>query len=162
MIGAIVLKVLWKRNLERAFANRDINAMLKNWHQDGVLEFGGTHDMAGHFVGHTEIRRWLERWFTGMQELHVSVGRVALANPWSLTLNNTVMTELHIEEISHEGTAVTAEVLSVADVRRGKVVRTRDYPFDETPELVMWGPARPSASDEKAPGSKGLGPRQSA
>ena len=144
MIGAILLKLAWKRNLERAFANRDVDAMLKSWDQDGVLEFGGSHDMAGRFVGRTEIGRWLERWFSGMQELHVSVGRVALARPWALTLNNTVMTELHVEEVSHAGTAVTADVLSVADVRRGKIVRTRDYPFDETPELVMWGPRTPA------------------
>ena len=140
MIGALVLKVLWKRRVEAAFADRDLDRVMSGWAPDGVLEFGGTGAMSGRYAGHAEIRTWMQTWFERMAELHVRVGRVALARPWALGLDNTVMYEFHVEETSHDGVSVVADVLVVAELRRGRIVHSRDYLFDETPERVMWGP----------------------
>lgn len=145
MIGALLLEALWKRRTERAFADRDVEAMMRLWDPHGVLEFGGTNGMSGRFVGEAEIRAWMERWFTRMRDLRVTVGRVAVARPWALGLTNTVMYELHVEETSYDGRTVSADLVSVADLRRGRLVHVRDFPFDETPELLMWGPHRDEA-----------------
>jgi ketosteroid isomerase-like protein len=131
--------MMWKRTVERAFVGRDVEAMLVNWRDDGVLEFGGTHAMAGRFVGKGAIREWLGRWFGAVDDLDFRVGRVALGNPWAIGLTNTVMFEATVRETSHEGTKVEVEVLIVADLQRGKIARERVYLFDETPELTMWG-----------------------
>ena len=145
MIGALLLKFTWKHRVEKAFAHRDIDALVGAWSEDGVLEFGGTSSMAGRFVGRPEIRGWMERWFARVADLKVTIGKVALTNPWALGLTNTVMYQEHIEETSHDGLSISADLVSVITLHRGRITLVRDYLFDETPELAMWGPHRATA-----------------
>lgn len=140
MIGSLLLKLTWKHRVEKAFAQRDIDTLVDAWSPDGVLEFGGTSSMAGRFVGRPEIRGWMSRWFARVADLDVSIGRVALTRPWAWGLTNTLMYEEHIEETSHDGVSISADVVSVITLRRGRITLARDYLFDETPELAMWGP----------------------
>ncbi len=149
MFGALALRLMWKRTVEGFFAKRDVEAMLAYWRDDGVLEFGGTHAMAGRFVGKGEIREWVGRWFGALDELDFRVGRVALANPWALGLTNTVMYEATVRETSRSGTTVEVDILIAVDVKRGKIAHERVYLFDETPELTMWG----TRSDQHAGGA---------
>lgn len=139
MLGAFVLQRSWKPAIERAMRRRDVEQLMRSWADDGVFEFGGTHGMSGRFVGKAEIRAWYERWFARMEELRFTVGRVAVVNPWALGLTNTLMFEAHVFERSRDGVSAEADVVAVVDLRRGKIVRLRDHPFDETPELHMWG-----------------------
>jgi ketosteroid isomerase-like protein len=141
MIGALFTRWVFCRAGE-ALSRRDIDYLMRFWADDGVFEFGGTSDMAGRRVGKAEIRSWFERWFARMDRLEMRIGRVAVARPWALGLTNTVMAEFTVEETSHDGVTVHAEGVSVYDVQRGRIVRARDYLFDETPELVMWGAKR--------------------
>ena len=149
MIGALLLQLSLKPALERPFERRDVGALLDRWADDAVLELGGTHALAGRYLGKETIRGWYRRWFDGTAELKVTVGRVAVTRPWAVGLTNTLMYELHVEETSHEGVWARTEWLWVTAVRVGKVVRARAYPFDESPELLVWG-------REAARGPRGL------
>lgn len=139
MIGALLLRLSLKPALERAFERRDVTALVDMWAADAVLEIGGTHNRAGRYVGKEEIRACYQRWFDGTTTLTVTVGRVAVTVPWALGLSNTLMYELHVEETSPEGVWARTDWLWVSEVRAAKVVHARAYPFDETPELLVWG-----------------------
>ncbi len=139
MIGALLLQQSLKPELEEAVESRDVDAIMRLWAKDGLLEYGGTHTMAGTYGGALEVRTWFERWFAGTAEVHVHVGRVAVARPWALGLTNTLMFEAHIEERLPAGPTVETDAVVVASLRRGKVTRVKIYPYDETAELALWG-----------------------
>jgi len=66
-----------------------------------------------------------------MESLELTVRGVGVTDPWAFGLTNTVMVEWAADETSHDGVAVHSEGVTVYDVRRGKVVRARNYLFDE-------------------------------
>lgn len=146
MIGALMLRLSWKRSVEREFARKDPERVLKAWADDGVLEFGGTSGMSGRFVGRAELRRWVTRWFDRMERIDFAVDRIALERPWALGLTNTVFSEAHVSETAHDGTEASAEVVIVDEIRRGKIVHERVYLLDETADLAMWGPKQVAGS----------------
>ncbi len=149
MIGALLLQQSLRPELERAVDSHDVDAIMRLWADDGLLEYGGTHTMAGTFGGTEEVRGWFQRWFEGTAEVHVRVGRVAVARPWALGLSNTLLFEAHLEERLPAGPTVETDAVVVATLRRGKVVHVKTYPYDETPELSLWGG---KARDRKASG----------
>lgn len=142
MIGALVLRMSWKRSVQREFARKDPERVVKAWADNGVLEFGGTSGMSGRFVGRAEVRAWVARWFDRMERIDFTVDRIALERPWALGLTNTVFSEAHVSETAHDGTESAAEVVIVDEVRRGRIVHERVYVFDETADLAMWGPRK--------------------
>lgn len=139
MIGALLLQQSLKTELEAAVESRDVESIMRLWADDGLLEYGGTHTMAGTFGGTEEVRGWFERWFEGTAEVHVRVGRVAVARPWALGLSNTLLFEALISERLPGGPTVETDAVVVARLRRGKVVHVKTYMYDETPELTLWG-----------------------
>jgi ketosteroid isomerase-like protein len=140
MIGGLVLRLTWKRNVEKEFARKDPDLILKAWADDGVLEFGGTNGMSGRFVGKEQLRSWVVRWLDRMERIDFTVQRLALERPWALGLTNTVFYEAHASETAHDGTVASTDVVIVDELRRGKLVHERVYLFDESPDLTMWGP----------------------
>jgi ketosteroid isomerase-like protein len=144
MIGALMLRMMWKRTVEKEFAHKDADQVLKAWADDGVFEFGGTNGMSGRFVGKEQLRGWVTKWFDRMDRIDFTVERVALERPWALGLTNTVFSEAHVSETAHDGTVASADLVIVDEVRRGKLVHERVYLFDETADLMMWGSRRPA------------------
>jgi ketosteroid isomerase-like protein len=139
MIGALLLQQSLEPELAQAVESRDVESVMRLWAEDGLLEYGGTHTMAGTFAGAEEVRGWFERWFERTAEVHVDVGRVAVARPWAIGLSNTLMFEAHLSERLPAGPTVETDAVVVARLRRGKVVHVKTYMYDETPELALWG-----------------------
>ena len=139
MIGALVVRRMWKDKMEQAFNTRDVDALMEAVAQDAVFEFGGTSGLSGRYEGKAEIRRFFARAFARYLAIHCRIGRVALARPYAFGASNTVMSEMHFEISTDEGTLAVVDLVNVSELRHGKVVRARDYLFDETPEIVMWG-----------------------
>lgn len=142
MVGALILRLTWKRTVEKEFRRKDAGQVLNAWADDGVLEFGGTNGMSGRFVGKDQLRGWVTKWFDRMERIDFAVERVAVERPWALGLTNTVFSEAHVSETAHDGTVASADVAIIDEVRRGKLVHERVYLFDETADLVMWGPKK--------------------
>jgi ketosteroid isomerase-like protein len=138
MIGALVVQHLFSTS-GRAFEQRDTEALLSSWADDVVFEFGGAGGMSGHFAGKEAVRGWFHRWFERMDSLEMKVRHVGVARPWALGLSNTVLVEFVVDETSHDGVTVHTEGVTVYDVRHGKVVRARNYLFDEHSETTTWG-----------------------
>lgn len=144
MVGALLVQREFCA-IGAAFERRDADVLLRDWADDAVFEFGGAGGVSGHFEGKEAIRGWFDRWFTRMESLEMTIRRVAVARPWALGLSNTVMVEFVAEETSHDRVTTHTEGVTVYDVRRGRVVRARNYLFDEQSEIGVWGTDRGSS-----------------
>jgi ketosteroid isomerase-like protein len=135
----LLLQRLWRPTIEQAFARRDVEALVKNWADDAIMEVGGTHGLSGTFTGKEAIRHWYEQWAAQIGDAEIRITRVAVTNPLAVGLTNTVMYEATVDETSLSGVTVQVQFVGVNELRRGKVVHGRTYLADETPELLLWG-----------------------
>ncbi len=135
-----MLEQIVARNFE-ALNRKDLAAAMRGWADNAVFEFPGHSTISGRFVGKPAIEAWWRRWFERMADVRFVVRRVAFANPFTLTLANTVFVEWVADVTTTDGVSVHAEAVSVMRVRRGKVVFARDYFLDPTIEEMVWGRA---------------------
>lgn len=123
----------------RAMDRRDLGALMRYWADDAVFEFPGRTSISGTFVGKAAIEAWWRRVFDRMVVFHFTPRRVAFANPFGLTWSNTVFIEIVVRAETVDGLKARAELVSVLQYRRGKVVRARDYFLDMSEEERIWG-----------------------
>jgi len=135
-----MLERMMARNF-RAMNRRDLAGTMRGWAEDGVFEFPGHSTISGRFVGKPAIEAWWRRWFDRMASVRFVVKRVALANPFTLTVANTVFIEWVADVTTVDGMSAHAEAVTMLRLRRGKVVFARDYFLDPTIEDVVWGAA---------------------
>lgn len=140
MVGAELTRRRFLK-LGELFEQRDPDTLLRAWADDAVFEFGGASGISGRFAGKDAIRGWFDRWFARMNALEMTIRHVGVTAPWALGRSNTVMVEWTAEETSH-GVRVHSEGVTVYDVRRGKIVRARNYLFDERPAIDSWSEER--------------------
>jgi ketosteroid isomerase-like protein len=76
-----------------------------------------------------------------MATVHFAVRRVALADPFTFSIANTMFVEWTADVTTVDGMSAHADAVTVMRIRRGKVVFARDYFLDPTIEEVVWGAA---------------------
>ncbi len=135
-----MLERIVARNFE-ALNRKDLAAAMRGWADDAVFEFPGRSTISGRFVGKPAIEAWWRRWFERMADVRFVVRCVAFANPFTLTLANTVFVEWAADVTTVDGISVHANAVSVMRLRRGKVVFARDYFLDPAIEDAVWGRA---------------------
>ncbi len=133
-----MLERMMDRNFQ-ALNRRDLAAQMRGWAEDAVFEFPGHSAISGRFVGKPAIEAWWRNWFERMATVHFVVRRVALANPFTFTIANTMFVEWVADVTTVDGISAHAEAVSVMRIRRGKVVFARDYFLDPTIEETVWG-----------------------
>jgi ketosteroid isomerase-like protein len=133
-----MLERLVARNF-RALDRKDLRTFMRGWADDAVFEFPGHSAISGRFVGKSAIEAWWRRWFARMQAVHFAVKRVGLANPFTLSIVNTVFVEWTADVTTKDGLSAHAEAVSVMCIRRGKVWLARDYFLDPAVEDQVWG-----------------------
>jgi ketosteroid isomerase-like protein len=146
MFGAILLQQWTKANFSRLVARKDVDAIMRGWSDDGVLEMPGTSAMSGRFEGKAAVRAWVARWFDSTTAIDFDVKRIALTNTLALGFGtNDVMIEWEVHETSKSGAAIRARGITVWELRGGKLAAARDYFFDPSVLNVIHGP-RPAAA----------------
>jgi hypothetical protein len=86
--------------------------------------------MSGVWQGKEEVRRLFRELFAYNSRFAFRLDRVAVSGAWSPTGRSTVMAEWQAEEERPDGHTLTIRLVSVAESRRWRVVRTRDYVSD--------------------------------
>jgi ketosteroid isomerase-like protein len=141
MFGAILLQQWTKANFSRLVARKDLNAVMRGWSENGVLEMPGSSAMSGRFEGKTAIRAWVAKWFDSMATIDFTVKRIALTNTLAVSFRtNDVMIEWEVRETSHSGASIRARGVTVWELRGGKLAAARDYFFDPSVLNVIHGP----------------------
>ena len=130
---------LLARTYDRSINRLDLDRTMESWADDAVYEFPGQTPISGRFVGKPAIRAWWQHVFDRASKVHFVPRHVAFANPFLLTIANTMFTELEVDITTKDGIAVHAELVSVVQFRRGKAVYIRDYFLDPSVEEKIWG-----------------------
>jgi ketosteroid isomerase-like protein len=140
MLGAVLLQRWTKKNFNRLVAQKDVEAVMRGWSENGVFELPGTSALSGRFEGRREIEAWLRKWFDSIATIEFSVKRVAVTNPLAIGFTNDVMIEWEVREATHRGASVTARGITVWELRGGKLIAARDYFFDPSVLAALHGP----------------------
>lgn len=132
MLGAL----LAKRKAPAAFdaLNRhDLEALVQNYADDVIFLYPGDVGPHGIHKGKQAVRALLKRIFSQFPHISFKVKNVAVANLFDVLGNNVVYTHWDADLKNHEGTSARFSGITVATIRRGKIVLLEDI-FDASNE----------------------------
>lgn len=149
MIAEMVVRRRMRTFLD-AFERKDVDGLSALWADDVVVEFPAGVPMAGTWRGKEEVRGLFEAIFAHNKRLRFTLRHVTVSGAWSPTGRSTVMIEWDAEEERPDGHTLTMRVVSVAESRWWRGVRSRDY-FSDVPAVAAYYqdialPARPSSN----------------
>ncbi|TQM57458.1 nuclear transport factor 2 family protein [Humibacillus xanthopallidus] len=134
MFAEYVVRRRMRRFLD-SFEHKDFDQLSQAWAQDVIVEFPEGLPMAGAWHGKEEVRRLFESVFAYNRRFAFTVHHIAVSGAWSPMGRSTVLTEWQAEEERMDGHMLKVRVVSVAESRRWRVVRTRDY-FSDVPAMA--------------------------
>ena len=141
MIGAL----LAKKALADAFAalNRhDLSKFMSVWREDGVFVFPGDIPESGTFEGKSAVEAWFRHFFDQFPGIEFDVQDICVRNLFDLTGTNLGAVHWNLELTNRQGRVGQNSGVTVVSIRRGKVVRVKDFIFDQGENFRLnWGAA---------------------
>jgi ketosteroid isomerase-like protein len=139
MIGAI----LAKRGVTRGYDDmnqRDLPAMMADWHQEAVFTYPGDIPASGTFQGKSTIEAWFIRYFEQFPAVRFKVHEVCVRDIFDLVGSNVIIGHWDVQVTSRAGQTGGWSGVSIFTLQRGKVVALKDIIFDVGDEFRRcWG-----------------------
>lgn len=158
MIGALIAKSRARRGFD-ALNRRDLAAVMASFAEDAVFEFPGRTRLSGRFDGKRAIEEYFRRWFAERVKIRFRILHVCVENILALGGTNTVEVEWALEEDDRQGESYHLSGVTVLDVRRGKIVRARDYVFEQDVLEREWATPEPRRAATAVGAPPAQGPR---
>ena len=128
MLGAILTKHTTRLAFD-ALNRHDVQALLRNYADEVVFVYPGTVGPHGVHRGKDAVKALLERIFAQFPTIDFRIKAIALANAFDLLGNNVVYTHWDVSLTNSHTVRAEFSGITVATVRRGKVVLIEDV-FD--------------------------------
>ncbi|MDH4184828.1 MAG: nuclear transport factor 2 family protein [Nitrospinota bacterium] len=117
------------------FNRRDIDAIMANWAEDGVLIYPGKVSASGRFTGKSTIRKWYEDAFAQFPKLVFTVKHVMVENIWDMTGNNVIAVSYDIDTTNTQGMENHASAVNLSKIRNGKLIEMQVFMFGSREEI---------------------------
>jgi ketosteroid isomerase-like protein len=95
--------------------------------------------------GDDPAARCVDERATNVERIRFHLKHVCVDAPFALGASNTVAVEWDVEETDVDGVTYRMSGVTVIEGRRGKVVRAREYVFEQDVLARAW-PGRPNAA----------------
>ena len=138
MIGALLLRASFPRFC-KAVSSKDVEGVCAAVAEDAVFEFPGRSNISGRYEGREAIRGFWMRIFERYETFTMTPKRVGLTRPYAVGLTNSVLMEWLVDATTQDGLELHAQGVAAVEIRRGKMVHSRDYFFDPTLLEPIWG-----------------------
>lgn len=113
-----------------AFEARDVDRLVRFWAEDIVIEFPEGTPMAGEWRGRAECTAFFKAVFAHNASISITPLQVAVRGGWSPRGATTYWLEWRVTLVGVNGHVFEASMVTVAEIRRWRTVRSRDYCFD--------------------------------
>lgn len=134
MIGAILAKRGVARGYD-AMNQRDVPAIMADWHDDAVFIYPGDIPASGTYKGKDVIEAWFHRYFEQFQEVRFEVHDICVRDIFDLVGNNVLIGHWDVRVTNREGQTGGWSGVSVFTLEQGKVVALKDIFFDTGDEF---------------------------
>jgi len=126
MIGALLTRLMVRRGC-RHLNTRDLDAFLKQWHENAVFIYPGSTPASGEHRGKDAIRAWWLNFYDHFPASRFTTGRLYIKNITSLTASNEVALEWSVTVTTRNGVDISNRGVSLIDISRGKIARFQDF-----------------------------------
>jgi ketosteroid isomerase-like protein len=141
MIGVLVTKRAMADAFE-AMNRHDLPKFMSGWRDDAVFIFSGEVPASGTFQGKSAIESWFRNFFDQFPRIQFDVQDICVKNIFDLTGNNSVAVHWNLNLTNRDGREGKNSGVSVFTIKGGKVVRLKDFIFDQGQEFRLnWGVA---------------------
>jgi ketosteroid isomerase-like protein len=138
MIGGLLAKQIVRRGYA-ALNLCDVDGVMALFADDAVLEFPGSSALAGRYEGSDAIRHFFVERCARVDRLHFTLTHVAVTETLTLGTSNTVLVEWVLAETMADGRAHHVSGVTSLHLHGGKVVRAREYVFEQEALEEAWG-----------------------
>ncbi len=107
----------WLREYYLLCDAKDVDGIMEHWAPDAFLQFGGGEPI----VGTGAIRSWFAEFMNSLQSQKHKLGRL-----WELP-DGYLFFEAEVDNILHDGRAVTVQGGTICRVKDGQFVENRTY-----------------------------------
>jgi ketosteroid isomerase-like protein len=128
MIGSIIAKSQVLKSFN-ALNNRDLDAFLSAWHDNGTFIYPSDLSVSGTFQGKQAVRNWFDNFFRQFPEIKFTVNHICVDRLFDITGTNTIAAQWNIEVTNKSGLKVQNIGINVIKIDRGKITEARDFFF---------------------------------
>jgi len=129
MIGALIAKKKVAAAFD-ALNRRDLARFMAGWPDDGVFIYPGDIPEAGIHQGRAAVERWFERLFEQFPAMRWDVQAVCVRNLCDMIGNNVAVVYWHQRSTNRDGVEFRNEGVSIATIKRGRLVSVQDILFE--------------------------------
>ena len=140
MIGALLAKRRVPAGVD-AINRKDLDAYLKNWSEDAVLEYPSEiPGVGGIYEGIAAIREFYQRDFDQFPHMKITLTDIGVANIFDMLGNNTIFTNWDADVTNRDGYRFQNSGTTVMTINSGKAVHVKQYIFDTGEKFrKAWG-----------------------
>lgn len=148
MLGVLMARRKIRRSV-KALNRRELASYMDGWAEDGVMQFpGAIPGVSGTHVGKAAVRAFFQRMFEQFPVIRFISRHVLVQNPMALG-SNVIAMQWDLEVVNREGLEGRNSGVTMATIRRGKVVHLQDFIFDTGDRFhAAWGAGNVTAVAE--------------
>jgi ketosteroid isomerase-like protein len=139
MIGAVIAQRKARAGMEVIFGGRDLAKAVAMYADHATLSQAGTLPISGVHRGRDAIEAYFKEFFDHYPEMKVTVKDVFVSNIFAMGATNNSAIEYDLEYTNREGKTFRNSGVSVARVKNGKIVSSKEYIFDADISKEAWG-----------------------
>lgn len=130
MIGAIILKTMLDSSGTDKMNQRNVEKLLFHWAEEAILIYPGNMPFSGKIQGKPMLTAFFETYLEHFPSFEFTAKNTFIKNMLALGMTNTVATEVNVKYTNRYGKTFENSVMSVLELKRGKLVYDKDYYFD--------------------------------
>lgn len=129
MIGSLIAKSGFLRSFE-ALNRRNLQMFMSSWAENGVFVYPGDVKASGTFQGKENVEKWFHQFLEQFPTLEFDVQDICVSNLFDLIGNNVLTAHWNLHVVNRGGYESRYNGITLAVVKRGKVVMSKDFIFD--------------------------------
>jgi len=138
MIGALILKIMMDSGTN-VMNTRDVEGILKHWHDDAVMIYPGSTIVSGRHEGKAAMRSFFSSFMEQFPEhMEFSTNQTFIKNMLAVGLSNTIVAEFSVCYTNKHGERFENSGVSVVTIKNAKVAQIKDYYFDVEKLNAAW------------------------
>jgi ketosteroid isomerase-like protein len=140
-----------RRNLE-LLNHHELDRYMDTWADDGVLDFpGSVPGVSGTHLGKPAVRAFFGRLFEQFPVIRFSPRHIMLQSPMGFG-PKVIAVQWDLDVVNRDGVKGRSSGITVATLRRGKVIHLQDFIFDPGERFhAAWGVQAATGKEQPVP-----------
>ena len=137
MLGALIAKHK-VRSAFSYFNDRDMEKFLSLWDENAIFIYPGHVSVSGTNEGKSTVSAWFNYLMDAGPSVHFSIKNICVDNIFDFIGTNVITVEWDNSVTNRKGINILVSGVSVIRIKKGRIIKVRDYIFDPEKLPIAW------------------------